>query len=101
MSAERHFVPAKPVLPTRVIAASFALGVGVMAVIGLVAPTIAMGGLSMRSAVAETMAEPPQLIAPLDVKAIHAQLAQAQSEMDASRRATDPMVSRLERLSHD
>ena len=101
MSAERHFVPAKPVLPARLIAASFALGVGVMAAVGLVAPTIVMGGLSMRSAAAETMAQHQQLIAPLDVRAINAQLAQAQTEMDAARRTTDPMVDRLERLAHD
>ena len=100
MSAPRAYVaPVKPRPPYRMIAASFAAGVGAMMLVGLVAPTIAMGGLSMRNAAAATLEQREPLVAPLDVPAIEAQLAAAESTMNAARQTTDPMVSRLESLA--
>ena len=61
----------------RMVAASFAAGASAMVLFGLVAPVAVQGGLSVRDAIAmpETDA---QLIEPLDVAAIEAQLAQAE-----------------------
>ena len=101
MKSARPWAVAKPALPIKMIAASFFAGVGAMVLVGLVAPTIAMGGLSMRSAAASTLEQRAPLIEPLDVRAIKSQLATAQTSMDEARRTTDPMVAQLERLSHD
>lgn len=80
------------------VAASFAAGASAMLLVGLVAPVAVQGGLSVRDAIAmpETQA---QLIEPLDVAAIEAQLAMAEAEMKASRVRTDGAIERLERLS--
>ena len=101
MSPVRPWAVVKPAVPYRMIFASFAAGVGAMVFIGLIAPTIAMGGLSMRSAAASTLEQHAPLIQPLDVHAIHAKLDAAQTSLDVARRATDPVVVRLEQLSHD
>ncbi|MGH6950275.1 MAG: hypothetical protein ACREH4_05355 [Vitreimonas sp.] len=82
----------------RMVAASFAAGASAMALFGLVAPVAVQGGLSVRDAIALPEAQ-EQLIEPLDVASIEAQLAKAQAEMDASRARTDGDMRRLERLS--
>ena len=90
--------PSQTKATVRMVAASFAAGVSAMLLLGLVAPVAVQGGLSMRDAIA--MPEPQaQLIEPLDVAAIEAQLAKAEAEMSASRARTDGAMERLERLS--
>jgi len=101
MSAARPWAVEKPRAPVRLIVGSAAAGVAAMVLVGLVAPTIAMGGLSMRPAAASTLPAHVQLIEPLDVPSIKARLAVAQAQMDAERRTTDPVVERLSRLAHD
>lgn len=83
----------------RVIVASFAAGVGAMLFLGLAAPVVAKGGLSMASAEAHGYAQSRPAIEPLDVAAIQATLAEAEAAMDANRAITDGAVARLERLS--
>lgn len=85
---------------TRMIFASFAAGVGAMMFLGLVAPTIIKGGLSLTSANASTIEAQAPEIAPLDVAAIRAQLAEAEQDMASVRATTDDDVARLARLSH-
>ncbi|GAM97906.1 hypothetical protein U91I_01536 [alpha proteobacterium U9-1i] len=84
----------------RMIVASFAAGVGAMVFVGLVAPTIVKGGLSLTSANASTLEAQAPTIAPLDVAAIRAQLAAAEQDMQSARAATNDDVARLARLSH-
>jgi hypothetical protein len=81
------------------VVASFAAGAGAMALIGLVGPVAVSGGLSMREAVAASLEQREQLIEPLDVAAIEAQLADAERVMEAARATTDDNVGRLEALS--
>lgn len=90
--------PSQTKATVRMVAASFAAGASAMLLVGLVAPVAVQGGLSVRDAIAmpETQA---QLIEPLDVAAIEAQLARAEAEMKASRARTDGAMERLERLS--
>lgn len=85
---------------TRMIFASFAAGVGAMMFLGLVAPTIIKGGLSLTTANASTIEAQAPEIAPLDVAAIRAQLAEAEQDMASVRATTDDDVARLARLSH-
>lgn len=84
----------------RIVTGSFLAGMGLMIVAGLVAPMIAQGGLSIREAVAATaqQREAP-LVAPLDVQAIQAQLAEADRAMQSSRAQTDEAVAKLDQLS--
>ena len=85
----------------RIVAGSFLAGAGLMIALGLVAPMIAQGGLSIREAVAATVQQQDApVIAPLDVQAIEAQLAEADRAMEASRAQTDDEVARLAQLSH-
>jgi ABC-type cobalamin transport system permease subunit len=84
----------------RMIIASFAAGVGAMMFLGLVAPTIIKGGLSLTAANASTIEAQAPAIAPLDVAAIRAQLAEAELDMASVRATTDDDVARLARLSH-
>lgn len=100
MSTRRPKADKKPASQMRMILGSAAAGVGVMVFAGLIAPTIISGGLSLRAANAATFEQPPQLIAPLDVPAINAQLDHAQADMNVARERTDPMVNRLQDLSH-
>ena len=83
----------------RMVVASFAAGAGAMALVGLVAPVAMQGGLSMREAFADQMEQQSPLIAPLDVAAIEAQLADADRLMAAARETTDDNVGRLEALA--
>jgi hypothetical protein len=53
----------------------------------------------MREAVAASLEQREQLIEPLDVAAIEAQLADAERVMEAARATTDDNVGRLEALS--
>lgn len=81
----------------RMIAASFAAGVSAMMLLGLVAPVVMQGGLSMREAAASTREARPEI--GLDVAAVEAQLADADRAMDAMRATTADEMLRLERLS--
>jgi hypothetical protein len=83
----------------RVIIASFAAGIGVMLLVGLVAPVAATGGLSLASAEARAFEAVAPAIEPLDVAAIEATLADAERSMALSRQVTDATIDRLERLS--
>lgn len=84
----------------RMVVASFAAGAGAMALVGLVAPVAMQGGLSMRDAFADQLEQQAPLIAPLDVAAIEAQLAEAERAMAAARETTDDNVGRLEALAN-
>ena len=101
MKTRRPQADTKTASQLRMILGSAAAGVGVMVFAGLIAPTIISGGLSLRTANAATFEQPPQLIEPLDLKAIGAQLDHAQADMEAAREKTDPMVNRLQGLSHE
>jgi hypothetical protein len=83
----------------RMVVASFAAGASAMALLGLVAPVAMKGGLSVRDAFAATVEDRAPLIEPLDVAAIEAQLAEADSLMNAMRVSTDDEILRLEQLS--
>ena len=83
----------------RMVVASFAAGAGAMALVGLVAPVAMQGGLSMRDAFADQLEQQAPVIAPLDVAAIEAQLADADRLMAAARETTDDNVGRLEALA--
>lgn len=83
----------------RMVVASFAAGAGAMALVGLVAPVAMQGGLSMRDAFADQLEQQAPIIAPLDVAAIEAQLADADRLMAAARETTDDNVGRLEALA--
>jgi len=84
---------------TRVVLTSFAAGAGAMALVGLVAPVAMKGGLSMRDAAATPIVRQADLIEPLDLPAIEAQLERADRTMDAMRAMTDDEVAQLERLA--
>lgn len=83
----------------RVVVASFIAGIGAMLVIGLLAPIAANGGLSLTEAHAQTVEEGAPAIAPLDVEAIEATLADAERHMEANRARTDAALAQLERLA--
>jgi hypothetical protein len=83
--------------PIRMAAASFAAGVGFMLLAGLVAPLVADGGLSMRSAEASQLQARP--VIELDVDAVRAQLGQAEQAMESNFATTDAAMLRLQRLS--
>jgi hypothetical protein len=70
-----------------------------MVLVGLVAPVAMKGGLTIRDAVAASMAERAPLIEPLDVAAVQAQLAEADRAMEEMRATTADEMGRLERLS--
>ena len=89
---------AKAASPTRVVLASFAAGVGTMVALGLFAPILMKGGLSLTDADASPAAfNRPAII--LDVGAVQAQLTEAEALMAASRVRTDRAMDRLESLS--
>lgn len=83
----------------RVVTGSFLVGMGLMVMVGLVAPMIAQGGLSIREAMAATAQRNQPVVAPLDVQAIEAQLAEADRAMEANRAETDAAVAKLDRLA--
>jgi hypothetical protein len=83
----------------RMVVASFVAGAGAMALVGLVAPVAMQGGLSMRDAFADQLEQQAPIIAPLDVAAIEAQLADADRLMAVARETTDDNVGRLEALA--
>lgn len=84
---------------TRMVIGSFVAGAGAMMLVGLVAPVAMQGGLAMRDAAASVFVEQAPLIEPLDVAAIEAQLAKADSEMLAMRENTADEVAELARLA--
>lgn len=83
---------------TRTVVASFAAGVSAMVVAGMTYSIIANGGL-MREAEASTFEPRGQLIEPLDVDAIEAQLAVSHERIEAAQAATDADRLRLERVA--
>ncbi len=83
----------------RVVVASFVAGISAMLFLGLVAPVVAKGGLSLTSAEARGFEQTAPAIQPLDVAAINATLAEAERSMALSRQVTNSAMSRLERLS--
>ncbi|MEQ1618513.1 MAG: hypothetical protein ABL883_09240 [Terricaulis sp.] len=91
--------PAQNKSSMRMIAASFVAGAGAMTLVGLVAPLAMKDGLSTREALAATAELQAQVIAPLDVEAVKAELAVSQARMEATRAATEHAMDRLERLS--
>lgn len=83
----------------RAIAGSFVAGVTAMTLVGAAAAFVAHGGLDTPTANAsETQFGAMPAIQPLDVAAVQGQLSQIQAEMQQTLDATDPAVSRLERL---
>lgn len=98
MSAVSPAAGAKCVSPFRMIVTSFAAGVGAMVFVGLVAPVLAEGGLTMSSANASSLEPQAPLIAPLDVAAVESQLVRAEQTMGVTQRATNAAMQRLERL---
>lgn len=84
---------------TRMIATSFVAGAGLMLLVGLAVPLTQMGMLSVRGAEASTREVTGQLIEPLDVPAIQAQLAAADQSMRAARATTDDDIARLNSLT--
>jgi hypothetical protein len=83
----------------RLIAGSFIAGASAMMVVGLAGPVAVQGGGSIRDAFAATFEEPAALIAPLDVAAIEAELAEADRAMADMRESTADEVAMLDRLS--
>ena len=82
----------------RMVSASFAAGVSAMVLMGLVAPVVAQTGIGVREAMASEVSPEP-LIAPIDVQAIEAQLAEADRTMVAMRATTADEMQRLDQLS--
>lgn len=91
--------PAQVKATSRMVVASFAAGVGAMVLLGLVAPVAMQGGLAVRDAFASEVQQSAPAIAPLDVQAIEAQLAEADRLMGEMRASTADEMGRLERLS--
>lgn len=84
----------------RIIATSFAAGAGAMVLAGLVVPVALQGGLSIRDAMAATVAaETVQTVEPLDVAAVQAQLAEAVRGIETARLATEGEIAKLDRLA--
>ena len=92
-------LPSQTKATRRMVVASFAAGAGAMVLLGLVAPVMMQGGLSVRDAFASEVQQTRPAIEPLDVAAIEAQLAQADREMDRARATTNDDIARLARLS--
>jgi hypothetical protein len=84
----------------RMVVASFAAGAGAMVFVGLIAPIVMKGGLSVREAFAATVEQTAPAIEPLDVQAIEAQLAEADRMMVEMRATTADEMGRLEQLAH-
>ncbi|MES1158633.1 MAG: hypothetical protein ABUL42_01945 [Terricaulis silvestris] len=86
----------------RMVAVSFAGGVAAMALAGLVCTVVAGGGLSLSAAHAAPLSHhvSAPAVAPLDVAAIQAQLAQSDSDMRQTQNATDGAMTRLQSLSN-
>jgi hypothetical protein len=82
----------------RMIATSFAAGAGLMVIAGLAVPLTSMGMLSVRGAEASEREVHTQLIEPLNVEAVRAQIAAADQTMQAARATTDDDIARLSRL---
>ncbi|MBC7770004.1 MAG: hypothetical protein H7124_14575 [Phycisphaerales bacterium] len=89
--------PSNTKATVRMVAASFAAGVSAMMLLGLVAPVVMQGGLSMREAMASTVEAKPEIA--LDVAAVEAQLADADRAMTAMRATTADEMQRLQHLS--
>lgn len=84
---------------TRMIATSFVAGAGLMLLAALVLPLTQMGVLAVQGAEASPREVSVQLIEPLDLPSIEAQLAVADQSMRAARAQTDDDIARLARLT--
>jgi hypothetical protein len=91
-------VDAKINATLRTVVASFVAGAAAMVLLGLVAPVAVKGGLSIRDAMAATVNQAP-LIQPLDVAAVRAQIAAAETTMNTARAQTESQIERLDQLS--
>jgi len=91
--------PSQAKTTVRMVIGSFVAGAGAMVLVGLVAPVAMQGGLAMRDAAASAFVQQEPLIAPLDVVAIEAQLAKADTEMLVMRETTADEVAELARLA--
>lgn len=83
----------------RMIAASFLAGAGVMLLAGVAGPIMSQGSLAGGAAQASVRVSERPSIEPLDVAAVRAQLARAESTMAAARATTDDDIARLMRLT--
>jgi len=83
----------------RLVLASFAAGAFAMGIVAIVPVVAAKGALSVRSAEADTRVMQEQLIEPLNVAAIRAQLDAAEGVMASARATTDDDIARLARLT--
>lgn len=91
--------PSQSKATARAVVASFVAGASAMVAVGLVVPVTVQSGLAIREAFASTMAAEAPLIAPLDVAAVEAQLAEVDRAVSASRASTADELARLDRLS--
>lgn len=83
----------------RLIAASFAAGVGAMTAVALAATLVAEGGLGFGAAEASSLEPEVRPVIVLDVAAVEAQLAKAEAEMARAQAATNDEMAQLARLS--
>ncbi|MBX3511592.1 MAG: hypothetical protein KF700_10340 [Hyphomonadaceae bacterium] len=83
----------------RSVAASFLAGAAAMLCLGVAGPIISQGALSGGAALASTRVSERPVIEPLDVAAVRAQLAAAETTMAAARATTDDDIARLMRLT--
>lgn len=83
----------------RMIVASFAAGVGAMALVSTLTLVAMNDGLALRDAAASTLEQKGPAVEPLDLPAVEAQLALAKRNMETTRAATEHAMGRLERLS--
>ncbi|MBY0564039.1 MAG: hypothetical protein K2P58_07615 [Hyphomonadaceae bacterium] len=91
--------PSQSKATARGVVTSFVAGASAMVAVGLIVPVAVQGGLAIREAFASTMVAEAPPIAPLDVAAVQAQLAEAERAVEESRVATADEVARLDRLS--
>lgn len=92
-------VSAETIANRRIIVSSFIAGVAAMAVVGLLAPVAAQSALTVQDADARTFEQSAPAIAPLDVDAIEAALAEAERDIAAGRNRSDAQLARLARIS--
>ncbi|HWA00021.1 MAG TPA: hypothetical protein VG841_06870 [Caulobacterales bacterium] len=89
----------KTVSQTRMIVSSFVAGIGAMALAGLVFSVVADGGIAHSAHAAPLRGRQAPAVQPLDVAAVKAQLAQADTAVQVAQDATDPAVFRLGELA--
>lgn len=90
---------------TKTIVSSLAAGVAAMVIVGAMTAFVMHGGLEAQPAYAATPIERMfgvhANVPPLNVEAVRAQIAASEAAMRVTQAATDPAISRLQRLSVD